>query len=188
LQGTVERVFCIRKQTPFINQQTHRAKEENMKKTMRYVLSLVMILSLLTGCGQVESSSTYFESCSAEISETFSTVKGTIHLEDNSGTFLYVDVGQDEETVVDYSLERDEGDIQVYYEAPDGTKTLLIDTSDSQEDLLEGSCTVSLQEGTGKFYIEGNQSVFDFEFKLNIDKSRLEFFDFMSPEAAEKTR
>jgi len=159
-----------------------------VKKSSIYVLVLVLILSLLTGCGQVENSSTYFESCSAEVSETYSTVKGAIHLQDNSGTFLYVDMTQDCETVIDYSLERSEGDIQVYYQAPDGTNTLLLDTSDSKEDLIEGSCTVSLREGTGKFYIEGNKSAFDFDFKLNIDESKLEFFDFMSPRGAGKTR
>jgi len=157
-----------------------------MKKSMMYAPCLVLIFSLLAGCGQVESSSTYFESCFVDVSESFSAVKGTIHLQGNSGTFLYVDMSQDNETVIDYSLERDGGNIEVYYQAPDGTNTLLIDTSDVKEDLVEGSCTVSLQEGIGKFYIEGNKSIFDFNFKLNIDEGKLQFFDITSPEAQSK--
>lgn len=157
-----------------------------MKKAMPYFLSLVLLVSFLTGCGQGESSSTYFESSSAEVSESFGTVKGTIHLQGNSGTFLYVDMNQNYEAGIDYALERAEGNIEVYYQAPDGTKTLLIDTSDTKEDSIEGSCTVSLQEGIGKFYMAGDSGTFDFDFKLNAEESNFRFFDIMSPETQNK--
>lgn len=151
-----------------------------------YCMALALVF-LLSGCGASNDISTYLSNCSVKSIDDYSTVKGTVHLNGDSANIVYMDCTRDKEVSIEYSLTRDKGDLQVYYQSPTGADKLIVDTTTEKGDLIEGECTVSLGKGEGKIYFTEANSIFDFSMKLNVSDDILQYFDMVSQKNTEAT-
>lgn len=137
---------------------------------------------LVSGCGDNKGSSTYFENYSSAVLENYSTVKGTVHTKSDRMDIVYIECNQDIDVSMEYSFNRNKGDIKVYYQSPDGTEIMIKDTSKDNGELVDSNCEFHLKQGLGKIYFMGADSTFDFNICINVSEKFIQYFDAKSPQ------
>lgn len=137
------------------------------------LLGSVCLCICLGGCSGltsdsigISSSSTYFDHYKAERTEEAYNIKGTIHQrkDDHNGGLTQVNAKNDAVIRISGTLARKKGNIELVYEAPDGTQILIADAD--TENLNQ---EVPIKEGSGSLRFEpvGEDAVYDFRLQMS---------------------
>lgn len=109
-------------------------------------------------------SSTYFSNISKEEIENAFEVQGTVQLKnDKNGILTWMDVKEDTTISVTGTMERESGEIQLVYTAPDGAETVITENEDGMIDTV-----IKVSSGEGMFNFIGETAVCDFVFQFEI--------------------
>lgn len=128
-----------------------------------YLFGCAAVLPVKTGGGgteEISGSSSVFHQYASECGDGFCKVQGSVRLHITDAAVASFTVQEDTEINVQGSVRNTSGDVQLIYEAPDGSRTVIADGENRKIDE-----TVAAVQGEGGIYFTGEGGC---RFKLEI--------------------
>lgn len=114
--------------------------------------------------GLFNSSSSYFDHYEETWDGNVCRVQGEVHIAEDDNTGILTVTPEEDLTIhITGNFRKNKGEMQLVYEAPDGTSTVLAESGTGDKDQTDVDLPFTLKAGKGQFKLLGRHSVYTFD-------------------------